>query len=38
MISKSFNTMLARRNLVSKGLINTQARAMGGGKGKPNID
>jgi hypothetical protein len=34
MISKSMR-MLARNKMASRGLINTQARAMGGGEKKP---
>jgi hypothetical protein len=35
MISKSMRTMLARNKMASRGLINTPARAMGGGEKKP---
>jgi len=34
MISKSLKTLLSQRQ-VSRGLINTQARSMGGGPKKP---
>jgi len=35
MISKSMRTLLARNKMASRGLVNTQARAMGGGEKKP---